>query len=96
MYGTGGQTRAFIHICDTVKCIEMAINNPPKFKAVTSTNTRLVPPTVEIYNQMAETRTVSELAQLISNRTKVPVRYMNNPRNELINNDLKVSNLKFK
>ena len=30
VYGTGGQTRAFIHIRDSVKCIELAINNPPK------------------------------------------------------------------
>ena len=27
--GTGGQTRAFIHIRDTVRCIEIAITNPP-------------------------------------------------------------------
>src|SRR6266568_7371277 len=30
VYGTGGQTRAFIHINDTVRCIEIALNNPPK------------------------------------------------------------------
>ena len=30
VYGTGGQTRAFIHITDTAKCINLAINNPPK------------------------------------------------------------------
>ena len=30
VYGTGGQTRAFIHISDTARCIEIAINNPPK------------------------------------------------------------------
>ena len=29
VYGTGGQTRAFIHISDTARCIEIAINNPP-------------------------------------------------------------------
>ncbi|MBO0884838.1 MAG: NAD-dependent epimerase/dehydratase family protein, partial [Mycobacterium sp.] len=29
VHGTGGQTRAFIHIQDTVRCIELAIENPP-------------------------------------------------------------------
>ena len=30
VHGTGGQTRAFIHIRDTVRCIELAIANPPE------------------------------------------------------------------
>ena len=30
VHGTGGQTRAFIHIKDTVRCIEIAITNPPQ------------------------------------------------------------------
>ena len=30
VHGTGGQTRAFIHIRDTVRCIELAITNPPE------------------------------------------------------------------
>ena len=29
VHGTGGQTRAFIHIQDTVRCVELALNNPP-------------------------------------------------------------------
>ena len=29
VHGTGGQTRAFIHIQDTVRCIQLAIENPP-------------------------------------------------------------------
>jgi UDP-sulfoquinovose synthase len=32
VYGTGGQTRAFIHIKDTCKCIELAVANPPVAK----------------------------------------------------------------
>jgi UDP-sulfoquinovose synthase len=51
VYGTGGQTRAFIHIQDTVKCIELAIKNPPKKKD-----------RVLIMNQMTETHRVSDLA----------------------------------
>src|SRR3546814_2349696 len=30
VHGTGGQTRAFIHIQDTCRCIELAITNPPQ------------------------------------------------------------------
>ena len=29
-YGTGGQTRGFIHITDAARCLEIAINNPPQ------------------------------------------------------------------
>src|ERR1019366_3253402 len=30
VHGTGGQTRAFINIRDTVRCIELALANPPE------------------------------------------------------------------
>ena len=30
VHGTGGQTRAFIHIQDSVKCVQLALENPPK------------------------------------------------------------------
>jgi UDP-sulfoquinovose synthase len=30
VHGSGGQTRAFIHIRDTVRCIEIALANPPQ------------------------------------------------------------------
>jgi UDP-sulfoquinovose synthase len=30
VHGTGGQTRAFINIPDTVRCIQLAIENPPQ------------------------------------------------------------------
>ena len=30
VHGTGGQTRAFIHLQDTVKCIQLALENPPE------------------------------------------------------------------
>ena len=29
VHGTGGQTRAFIHIRDSVKCVQLALENPP-------------------------------------------------------------------
>lgn len=30
VYGTGGQTRGFIHIQDTVKCLQFSVENPPQ------------------------------------------------------------------
>lgn len=80
VYGVGGQTRAFIHISDTVKCIELAVANPPP-----------VGSKVEIYNQVAETLCVGDLAELISQKTGVSVSHISNPRNEDAVNDLKVT-----
>ncbi|TCL00328.1 UDP-sulfoquinovose synthase [Shimia isoporae] len=85
VHGTGGQTRAFIHIRDTVKCIQLAIENPPAH------GDRVV-----IRNQMAETLRVRDLAELVANMTGVQVAYVNNPRNEAAENDLRVSNKSFR
>jgi len=85
VYGTGGQTRAFIHITDTCKCIELAINNPPAAGAP-----------VEIFNQVAETRRVRDVAELISKQTGVEARFLANPRQEAAENELDVSNRKFR
>ena len=30
IYGTGGQTRAFIHMQNTTECVKLALENPPK------------------------------------------------------------------
>jgi UDP-sulfoquinovose synthase len=84
VYGTGGQTRAFIHIQDTVKCIELAIKNPPKKKD-----------RVLIMNQMTETHRVSDLANLVSKMTDTKVDNLPNPRKEDSANDLNVDNKCF-
>ena len=84
VHGTGGQTRAFIHIQDTCRCIELAIDNPPQ------TGER-----VNILNQMTETHRVRDLANLISEMTGTPVQHMPNPRNEASENDLHVVNDRF-
>ena len=84
VHSTGGQTRAFIHIQDTVKCIQLALENPPA-------------PTdrVQIMNQMTETHRVRDLAQMISDRTGVEVQNVPNPRNEADENELFVANDRF-
>lgn len=84
VHGTGGQTRAFIHIRDTVNCIKLAIENPP-----------MQGDRVNIFNQATETHSVRDLANKISKMTGAEVRYFINPRNEDAENELIVCNDKF-
>tara|TARA_B100000795_G_scaffold244335_1_gene208787 strand:+ start:120 stop:1295 length:1176 start_codon:yes stop_codon:yes gene_type:complete len=81
VHGSGGQTRAFIHISDTVQCIRLAIENPPESGE-----------NVRIYNQVTETFRVRDLAEMISSMMKVDVEFIKNPRNESDENDLDVDN----
>lgn len=81
VHGTGGQTRAFIHIQDTVKCIQLAIENPPQHGE-----------RVHILNQMTETHRVRDLAKLIADKTGAQIQYVDNPRKEADENDLHVEN----
>jgi UDP-sulfoquinovose synthase len=84
VHGTGGQTRAFIHIQDTVKCIQLAVENPPEPGS-----------RVRIINQMTETHRVRELAKLIADRTGAAIQNLPNPRKEDDENELHVSNDTF-
>jgi UDP-sulfoquinovose synthase len=84
VHGTGGQTRAFIHIQDSVRCIEIALNTPP------ARNNR-----VEIFNQMTETHRVRDLAEMISKMSGAQIAWLPNPRKEAPENDLVVKNDKF-
>jgi UDP-sulfoquinovose synthase len=81
VHGTGGQTRAFIHIQDTVRCIQLAIENPPQKGE-----------RVRILNQMTETHRVRDLARLIAEKTGAKIANVTNPRNEAAENDLNVEN----
>lgn len=84
VHGTGGQTRAFIHIQDTVKCIELALTNPPAKGG-----------RVRILNQMTETHRVRDLAKMVSEMIGVPVEFVKNPRFEADENELSVDNRSF-
>ncbi len=84
IYGTGGQTRAFIHIRDTVQCVSLAIANPPAHGD-----------RVKIFNQATETHRVRDLAEMVSGLTGAEVRYYVNPRNESLENELRVENQQF-
>jgi UDP-sulfoquinovose synthase len=84
VHGTGGQTRAFIHITDTVRCIEIALSNPPQ------AGERPL-----VLNQMTETHRVLDLAKLISDITGAEIAYLPNPRREAEENELIVRNDQF-
>lgn len=53
VYGSGSQTRGYINVVDTIKCIKLTLENKPK-------NGELA-----IYNQFTEQFTVNELANLV-------------------------------
>lgn len=84
VHGTGGQTRAFIHIQDTCRCVELALKNPPKKGDK-----------VNILNQMTETHKLRELAQMIHEMGGSEIAFVDNPRNEAAENDLHVENDSF-
>lgn len=78
VHGTGGQTRAFIHIMDTVKCVKMAIENSPTKED-----------RVRIFNQTSECLNILQLAKKIRDMTGAEIRYYKNPRKEDVKNELK-------
>uniref|UniRef100_A0A7S4DXV1 NAD-dependent epimerase/dehydratase domain-containing protein n=1 Tax=Lotharella globosa TaxID=91324 RepID=A0A7S4DXV1_9EUKA len=86
-YGTGGQTRAFINIADTARCIRLATENPP------NKGDR-----VSIFNQVAETHRVRDLASLCEKLSPAgsKVKAVPNPRNEKAENELEVINQNFR
>ncbi|MBV7393490.1 NAD-dependent epimerase/dehydratase family protein [Mameliella sediminis] len=84
VHGTGGQTRAFIHIQDSVRCIELALGDAPAHGD-----------RVKIFNQMTETHRVRDLAQKVADLAGGEVKFLPNPRKEAAENDLIVDNDQF-
>jgi UDP-sulfoquinovose synthase len=81
VHGTGGQTRAFIHIQDTVRCIQLALEHPPDSAE-----------RVRIFNQMTEVHRVIDLANLVARVTGARIELLDNPRNEALENELAADN----
>jgi UDP-sulfoquinovose synthase len=76
VYGKGGQTRGFLDIRDTVKCVELACLNPAAAGEC------------RVYNQFTEQFSVLQLAQLVQTAGKkfglnVEIDMMADPRVEL-------------
>ena len=84
VHGTGGQTRGFININDTVRCLHLALQNPPKKGD-----------RVKIFNQVAETKRVIDVAQMVARHTDAQIAFVDNPRKEAAENDLAVTNAGF-
>ncbi|GKX35097.1 MAG: NAD-dependent dehydratase [Rhizobiaceae bacterium MnEN-MB40S] len=84
VHGTGGQTRAFIHIQDSVRCVELALKSAPERGDK-----------VKIFNQMTETHRVRDLAEIVARIADAKIAYLPNPRKEAAENDLVVKNDQF-
>ncbi|MEV6927317.1 NAD-dependent epimerase/dehydratase family protein [Dactylosporangium sp. NPDC051485] len=84
VYGTGEQTRAFIHLPDAVHCVNLALENPP------APGQR-----ARIRNQVAECLRVVDVATMVATQTGAEVSFVDNPRVEDARNSLAVANDSF-
>jgi UDP-sulfoquinovose synthase len=89
VYGTGRQTRAFVHIEDMLTCIGLAAATPPQ------AGDRL-----RILNQFSEICSINGLAACVAALTGAEVAHVDNPRREPEDNEFDVdrstlSNLGF-
>ena len=76
VYGKGGQTRGFLDIRDTVRCIELAVLNPPAEGEY------------RVFNQFTEQFSVGELSEMVVEAAKTlgveaTIEHRPNPRVEL-------------
>jgi len=75
VYGKGGQTRAFLDIRDTVRCVELAIANPAQ------------PGEFRVFNQFTEMFSVGDLALMVKKAGNamgldIEINHLENPRVE--------------
>ena len=75
VYGSGGQTRGFLNIRDTLNCIELAATNPAEAGEF------------RVFNQFTEQFSVLELAELVKGAAEhlgysVEIQHYDNPRVE--------------
>ncbi|MEH2044809.1 NAD-dependent epimerase/dehydratase family protein [Nostoc sp.] len=75
VYGKGGQTRGFLDIRDTVRCVELAIANPAQ------------PGEFRVFNQFTEQFSVGDLALMVKKAgnaigLNVEINHLDNPRVE--------------
>jgi len=76
VYGKGGQVRGYLHLRDTLACVELAAENPAE------------PGEFRVFNQFTETFSVNDIAGLIQSVGErlgysVAVDHVDNPRKEL-------------
>ncbi len=88
VYGKGGQTRAFLDIRDTVRCIEIAVKTPAN------------PGEFRVFNQFTELFDVQGLAEKVQQAgaslgLKVAIDHLDNPRVELEDHYFNAKNTKL-
>jgi UDP-sulfoquinovose synthase len=76
VYGSGGQTRGFLNIRDTLQCVELAVENPAERGEF------------RVFNQFTEQFSVGQLAELVKHAGEhlgysVQIDHVDNPRVEL-------------
>ncbi|WP_240377386.1 NAD-dependent epimerase/dehydratase family protein [Bacillus piscicola] len=89
VYGKGGQTRGFLNIKDTVRCIEIAAENPAdqgEFR---------------VFNQFTEEFSVLDLAKMVQNAAEkeglsANIAHLENPRVELEEHFFQAENTKLR
>jgi UDP-sulfoquinovose synthase len=75
LYGRGTQKRSFLNIRDTLRCVELAILNPPE------------PGEFRVFNQFTEIFSIRDLAVLVKQQgeklgLRVEIQHLKNPRVE--------------
>jgi UDP-sulfoquinovose synthase len=88
VYGTGGQTRALLDIRDTVRCVEIAVNNPANAGEF------------RVFNQFTEMFSISDLAMMVKKAgtalgVSVDINNLDNPRVELEEHYFNAKNTKL-
>ncbi|MCZ8249622.1 MULTISPECIES: NAD-dependent epimerase/dehydratase family protein [unclassified Microcystis] len=88
VYGKGGQTRGFLDIRDTVRCLELAIANPARSGEF------------RVFNQFTELFSVGDLALMVKKAgsalgLNVEINNLDNPRIELEEHYFKAKNTKL-
>jgi len=78
VYGKGGQTRGYLNINDTLQCIEKSVKTPAE------------PGELRIFNQIMETFSVNEIAEIVKKAgdelgLNVEIKSIDNPRKEAEN-----------
>ncbi|MGI9489159.1 MAG: NAD-dependent epimerase/dehydratase family protein [Geminicoccaceae bacterium] len=80
VYGSGGQTRGFLHISDTMRCVELTVLNPPE------------PGEFRVFNQLAQTCSIQDVANLVAKHCDASIAHLPNPRTEAEHHYYKVEN----
>ena len=88
VYGKGGQTRGFLDIRDTVRCLELAIANPAQSGEF------------RVFNQFTELFSVGDLALMVKKAgsalgLNVEINHLDNPRIELEEHYFNAKNTKL-